>query len=265
MSDQRIHLGAHKTATTHLQMTLAQMGMAPALDDFRAAFWRSPEDRRIFGRDILGHRRWSAIRKFRHFPVLSDENILCEAHETCRGYDRDLVRHRMRKLAASLGGKRPAAFLSVRNPADFAASVYSEALRHRPEMVDRSTTKRAWGQPGNWFRLIEILHYYFDLTIWRYEDYRQNRHAITQALAGRKLPECLPHMPDPPQTKRLTLGEIQQIERRKGAFGGDPEDVPAGTIFQLFDDEEKRILASSYADELRQIAGIAEVLSFDQD
>lgn len=265
MSEQRIHLGAHKTATTHLQMTLAQMGMAPRLEDFRAAFWRSPEERRVLGRDILGHRRWSAIRKFGHFPVLSDENILCEAHETCRGYDRDVVRHRMHKLAASLEGKRPAAFLSVRNPADFAASVYSEALRHRPEMVDRSTTKQMWAESGNWLRLVEILQDYFDLTVWRYEDYRQHRRAVTQALAGRTLPDCLPDMPDPEQTKRLTLEEILQIERQNGPLGANPDDVPTGTRFQLYDDEERRRLSSSYADELRQIAKISKVLTFDQD
>lgn len=261
LSIQRIHLGAHKTATTHLQLTLAQLGIAPTLEDFRAAFWRLPEQRRILGRDILGHRRWSAIRQFGQFPLISDENVLCEAHEACAGYDAAVIRPRARKLARSVGLKRPKAFLAIRNPAEFAASVYSEALRHRPEMVDRETTRRIWGEPDNWLGLVGILTDYFDLTVWRYEDYRGHRQAITEAIAGHVLPK-LPNFSDPPQTRRLSREEVRLIEERNVASAMSVgEDVPGGK-FSLFDDQEKRDAKGAYDRECAAIAKSVQMLVF---
>lgn len=261
MSEWRIHLGAHKTATTHLQQTLAELGFAPDLEEFRSRFWRTPEQRRILGRDVLEHRRWSAITSFSSYQVLSDENILCEAHEACLGFDNPTIRRRLRKLAARVDRKSARAFLCVRHPADFAASVYSEALRHHPDSSDRERTRAVWGKGGQWLHLVRAIADFFELTVWRYEDYRQNRLAIMSELVGRPTLHSLPDLPDPPQTKRLLAVEVAVIEARRGQVAEKPLSLGDGK-FVLFDEAERARLSATYEEEIADISSIAKVLTF---
>ena len=124
----RYHLGAHKTATTHIQevlrsqrLKLREQGIRYIpLDELRSATYEILESTRFpkLKFDLL---RFGAPKA----TILSEENFMGYPIEACSFPLYPRMEHRLEIIK-----RRPAvAFLAIRNPADFAASVYSEAAR----------------------------------------------------------------------------------------------------------------------------------------
>lgn len=138
-----IHLGAHKTATTHIQNCLTrhaprlrQAGIAyigprelrdgtlelpGALEQGVGGFGR----RRAFRRALAAHA--GAAGRI----LISEENILGVAHDPrmireCRFYPRGHVR--VSRLLRTIGAEGATLFLALRDPASYLVSAYSQRL-----------------------------------------------------------------------------------------------------------------------------------------
>lgn len=184
----RLHVGAHKTATTHLQRTLelhrgvlAGRGidylptreLRSALAAERAGLGR------LRGRASACRR---AVERLRHeAPVLaiSDENLLggVGAAFACDPYAR--MEGIAGAFARGVVAKRTAIFLGIRAFDRFWASCYVEALRTgRPPDLD-ALGALARGAP-TWLGVCRRLRRIWptaQLTVWRYEDYNARRMA----------------------------------------------------------------------------------------
>lgn len=257
----RLHLGAHKTATTHLQLTLnivRHQLKAKGTDYIPLGELRDATD------PVLKQERYFRAMKFRRAlrpllngsrsVILSEENFLGYPYQGCSfppyqgaGERLDVIR--------KLGGDF-VVFLSVRHPAQFAASIYAEAMRHDPNKVSLEGVRRDWLDGGSpWLALLETIAARFpDVRVWRYEDYREHRAAITEAVTGLQL--ALPPIGEPQLTKRLSQETITALE----AIRAEGFPVPKagileepGARFEMFSDEEQDILTTAYERDLERI------------
>lgn len=199
-----IHLGAHKTASTHLQRTLEALNLMPPHREQREA------SSAIFSKGV-------PLAELFDKTVLSEENWLGEINEACSFPPYPRLRRNMARLRDATGGSGHA-FLSVRHPASFISATYGQALRNTPNKVSLKRTRRAWAGKSPWIGIAETVAEFFPLTIWRYEDYRHNAKAIAELVAGRSI-AALPKLPDPPSTMRPTQSAVDAIEASRNLFG----------------------------------------------
>ncbi|MCC5971230.1 MAG: hypothetical protein JJU15_14905 [Pararhodobacter sp.] len=194
-----LHIGAHKTASTHLQHGLARA--RPALQAQGVAVF-GPDQLRRRGLGLPeylsaaeedpdhGARLRAAFAQPCERLVLSDENILGSAHNvelirTARFYDR--AAHRLERLAALLPPGRLMLALGIRNPAGFLASAYVQRL-----MSGRLERFEDYAQaldPARlqWSELVARVRTVLPdaaWSVWRYEDYPGNAPAVLQTLLG---------------------------------------------------------------------------------
>ncbi|MEP5938289.1 MAG: hypothetical protein ABJ239_08180 [Erythrobacter sp.] len=253
----RFHLGVHKTATTHLQEVLYSQKERLAeqgIDYIPTADLRSAT-RDVFHKRYFRRTRVRMnIRSKLPVTILSEENWLGDAKDGCMQVMYPGLERRLRAVF------RPhsVAFLAVRHPADFASSLYAEALRHHPSMVSSKETKHAFLNRENiWLQLVLRVKEIFPETyVWRYEDYRANAEQYISLLAGTKL--SVPKIPDPIATKRLSAEAVKHIEQLNAATGpvanlAEPADIPSADKFQLFDDAERAHLSIGYSHDLSEL------------
>jgi len=211
-----VHLGAHKTATTHLQnvlqkaeSTLKGSGIYYwSLDDFRAKItkqidWNRSHSpgffKRIFFPGECPNRNpfsmfadtVDKISREHGKIIISDENLLGGAkaiYDTNQIYGKNanrifFIRKLFRKYDVQF-------FLSIRNPATFLPSIYCESLswmKFRPfeEIFQKKPLHEL-----SWLPLISVLRDGLPgqkLTIWDYEVYRNDKQFIIDQLTGEDL------------------------------------------------------------------------------
>ena len=188
MTDQVIdlHLGAHKTASTHLQKCLRV-----ALDGAQNACFLGPSEMRTapFGFEALaargpgdpaGAEAAAALRRrIAGVPcvVISEENVLGTAHapkmlREARFYPR--ADARLAHLVAGLGAARVRLHLAVRDPAGFLVSAYcqrlyaGQVLPFAAFLGGLSPDRLRWSEMLG--RLLAVPGV-AGVTLWRYEDY----------------------------------------------------------------------------------------------
>jgi len=258
----RYHLGVHKTATTHVQKVLESQReklLAQGFDYVPLAQLR-PRTAEIFWKRAFRKLRFRrAVGSSASVMILSEENWLGSIEDACT-YP---IYPNLEDRLSIMPRKNAVAFLAVRNPADFAASAYSEAMRHVPNLVSLSRTRDAFlSEPSPWFDLVERVRQFFPrLHVWRYEDYRGNEQAFISLIAG--IPVDASEIPDPLETRRLPAEVIEELERLRASGGpvptaATPESSDGLTRFEMFDDHQKLELTRGYerdVDRLRS-AGI---------
>lgn len=213
----RIHLGAHKTATTHLQDTLAahrdaMLGCGvdflprdrtrPILRRFaRAGGWR----RRLWSPPLRAwfDHRLAAERRGPDTVLLSEEDLL--------GFTTDLLRapvyggsdalHLVAHLAA---GRETTLFLGIRSFDAILPSAYAQALRALPPPAGgmEAIRRRIAQAPPSWLDLVDRIRHAVPgatLHVWRHEDYRAHWRVLLAGFAGREIGP-LPDLPPPPGT-----------------------------------------------------------------
>ncbi len=270
MTEWRIHLGVHKTATTHLQQVLEALG--PTLtskgighvptDILRAStgdILRPPG----FRRRLMGARPISLGEMLGNLNdgedrvILSEENWIGEAWEGCEAPPYKQMEHRLENLKDLPDGDRVHFFLSIRNPGEFATSVIAEALRHHPKKVAIERARASWLEESTpWCNLVSRLKArfpYAPLTIWPYEIYRDNAQALTEMLTGISI-QSFPHISDPVATKRPAAGHVAKMAgsrwNRKGIRTTTKDSASDGdSTFTLFSEEECLTLNQSYEDD----------------
>lgn len=233
----RIHLGVHKTATTHLQETLA--AIRPQLvergvdaiphADIRALWPQLLPPRSDWRRWLVGP--WTTRRLSHAFDglrigpetvLLSEENFLGDTRDAVGPRPYPVLGSRLRVLA-SLG--RPAdmrIFLSIRRMDQFLGSAYAEALRFFTFDAPFETLgPRFAAAPPRWTEVIGRIRQAapgVPLTVWRYEDYAAHRNEITAHLCGVD-PGPLPDIPRPPQTQTPSDAAVRAAEQVDRSLG----------------------------------------------
>ncbi|SPJ26501.1 hypothetical protein [Palleronia abyssalis] len=226
----RIHLGAHKTATTHLQDTiflrrafLRKMGIDYIpMRDVRA-LKLPPRPGRLQWRTRLGWpmraRLEDAIAPLRSGPgrvVISDENLL--------GWVRDLLavpfypnmEARLRPFHALCKARNVSLFLGLRNPATLLPSAYAQQLRVRPVPGGfEPICNLALRSSASWFDVVSRLRKTLpdaSLTIWKFEDYKDMQWHILSQIVGTYISPG-ETLPPSASTRSPSWDAIEAIER----------------------------------------------------
>lgn len=208
-----LHVGAHKTATTHLQQAIRAQRralLAQGVGFFGPPHFRS---HRFPFREVMAWRGAPEALRARHAPglvgrharlsrlVLSEENILGGAHddemfEQGRFYPR--AGARLARFMAAAGAERVTLFLAVRDPASFLLSAYSQKLLSGSPLAFDSFIGALAPVRLSWLELLArllavpgVAH----CVVWRFEDY--------PAVAG----EVLDRMLAPAGAVRVPLPE----------------------------------------------------------
>ncbi|KGJ05874.1 hypothetical protein SAMN04487972_1386 [Paracoccus halophilus] len=207
-----IHLGAHKTASSHLQHSLAL-----ASDELRRAgiFYAGPTALRgdeLPLADALSSRRRQPARMVRDrlaparetFPeiLLSEENILGRTGRQwiCGGSGLvyPAASYRVRRMIALAAAGPATLFLGIRDPASFYVSTFALQFSEGREvdfetyLNGRDPARIGWaGLIGRLGAIDSVAR----IVVWRYEDYP----ALRPQLLARLLPPGLAaRVPDPP-------------------------------------------------------------------
>lgn len=257
MTAIRFHIGAHKTATTHLQMTLSGCSFQSGtryvpLKRLRLTLISAVRK----GRPRLPWHRW-----YDGTWLFSDENILGTTENALRMYA-DPGRALRYFLDCQLS-----VFLCVRRYDTFLASAYGERLwRHPYRPFDAALPVRRWPDivrdlqrdlPG------------VPIHIWRYEDYRENSRRIAQCYAGEAITAFgAPLKQDPKSgfsgravTEMARLGagrprkaQVLQLRDRYPISQENPR-------FDPWSRDQQAELQEMYAEDLAVLDGIAELWS----
>lgn len=266
MADQwRYHLGVHKTATTHIQRVLKSQReelLAKGIDYTPLEELRSLTEPIFWKRAFRKRRFRRATRSDAPVVLLSEENWLGPIEDTCICPVYPNLERRLKTISRT----NAIAFLSVRNPADFAASAYSEALRHAADKVSLERTREAFLSAKDvWLGLVERIRDFFpDLRVWRYEDYRGNEEAYISMLAGTRV--TVPLIADPAETTRLPARTIARFEALREARARFPkaQTLPSTNIatrFEMFSEQERTRLTRLYEHELGLLKGKGVLIS----
>lgn len=285
----RIHLGAHKTATTHLQEILAlkrkelvasgidfipnpeirQSGFAEALRA-RSLAARIPGLRARQLTRILDER----IEPLRAGPdrvILSEENLIggLQCAWGTPAYPHAGAVSKLKHLAQV---SEVCFFLSIRSFDKQVPSSYAQALKIVPPRQGgfEAIRQRILSRPPSWadlVRRIRSLAPNIPLVVWRQEDYRAHTEEILAVLCGR--PVCpLPQIEDPiwtrsPSAEAVRAAEdlprnmiiaerrakVRKIYLQAGGRGG----------FRPFSQSEAAALRAAYAADVARIAEMDSV------
>ena len=279
----RLHLGVHKTATTHIQDTLTEIRPALARSGLDAIpnavlrpLWptllphRRDPRRWLPGRGT-GRRIEAALAPFRLGPdriFLSEENILGETHEIFGNTLYPNLASRLRVTTRVGQGREMHLFLAIRRMDGFLGSAYAEALRFFTFKAPFEVLgARYAAAPPRWTEVIGRIRRTVPdvpLTVWRYEDYAANTKPILTHLCGVD-PGPLPALPPPIRTQTPSDLAVREAERVDKALGYQDHadavariyaEAPAGpstSPFQPFSEAETRQFEIAYEEDCREL------------
>ncbi|MEK8033161.1 hypothetical protein AACH06_20270 [Ideonella sp. DXS29W] len=233
-----LHLGVHKTATTHLQrywLTCGQVAgataVAPSLTEVRMHLTPvcNPPSVKSAGGDEAERRRQAATHWLQDWCsrapalVLSDENIIGSSARLFA--QRALyanVSGRLQRLAEMLDGHEVRIWIAVREYGAFLRSAYCEMLRHGPYRPFRQVYGPMDLERRGWEHVVQEIQQVFPaarLVCWRYESLNDLRPSITAALFGLKRAAMPPldDRRDRQSLSQLAVELLDDIHRRVGA------------------------------------------------
>ena len=289
VTNWRIHIGAHKTATTAVQeiLTLMRPALVARGIDFvdnprvrasglaRALFERRLATRLpgLRGRAVAGimARHLDPLRAGPTTFVLSEEKLMGGSLQVFSDPPYPQI-ERIVPMLASLhggghGGTEVALFLSIRSLDGQLPSAYVQELKFSPPIAGGfdKLKARILARPPSWLDLVRRIRAAapgVPLTVWRQEDYRRDPASVLAALCGRD-PGPLPAMDDPYWTKSPDLAAVSAAEalpadmpraERRARVLEIFRETGEGARFDPFDAAEKEALRAAYA---RDLAGIA--------
>ena len=222
----RIHIGAHKTATTAVQEILTlmrpqlvergvdfvdnhrvrQSGLARALFQRRLAT-RLPGLRGRAVAEIMA-RHLDPLRAGPTTFVLSEEKLMGGSLQVFSDPAYPQIERIVPMLASLRSRAEVSFFLSIRSLDGQLPSAYVQELKFSPPIEGGFDNIRArvLARPPSWFELVRRIRAAapsVPLRVWRQEDYRRDPAAILAVLCGRD-PGPLPAMDDPYWTKSPT-------------------------------------------------------------
>lgn len=287
----RIHIGAHKTATTHVQEILARMrpqlvergiDFIPNLTVRRSGLAKALFARRLATRvPGLRGRTVAALMTEHLDPLRADTPALVLSEEKLMGGSLNVFSdpvypqiERIVPMLASLagrmgGGADVTLFLSIRSFDGQMPSAYVQELKFSPPIAGGfdNLKARVLARPPSWFELVRRIRRAaggVPVRVWRQEDYRRDPAAVLAVLCGRD-PGPLPAMDDPYWTKSPDLAAVRAAEAL-------PPDMPRperrervleifrtsgdGARFDPFAPAEKELLRAAYARDIERIEAL---------
>lgn len=283
VTELRVHLGAHKTATTHLQDTLAahRATIARAGINYIPREDFGPLQRRFSNPDHWRKRLWSwpveqlflrnfnSLRSGAPIVLLSDEDLLGFSYDlfTSPVYPELRGLHLVRSLARDT---RLTLFLGMRSFDRILPSAYAQtikAIAPRPGWLDEIRAGIAQSPPS-WVELVGRLKAMFPqatLHVWRQEDYRTHAQEILGFFVGRDVGP-FPELPPPVRTTSPSNEAIEAAERvdpslsmaarRRRVREIFYEELPSGdgrAPFKPLSDDEITLLRDRYEADKREI------------
>ncbi len=278
----RIHIGAHKTATTHIQDTLESvyhelshagigyitrdnirnMGRFPTLN-----WWQRQRilQRYFAKKDLYNH--WIGSYEGMHETLLiSEENILGGVSGLLKPKIYPNIEKNLATLLLLKGDSKMTLFMSIRSFDSILPSAYAQQARKakvKPGGFD-VIKKNALNKPPTWSSIINRILNLVDadhLKIWKYEDYINNQDFFLSYLCKNKIPS-FPHIPPPATTKSPSAEAIRLLEeicqklprhkRKEEAVRICSLDSSSNS-FQPFSIHEAAVLRASYEEDLAYI------------
>ena len=279
------HVGAHKTATTHLQRSL--LSAAEPLADAAVRFY-GPKSFRLPGRSIPAlfglkdgpvdperrtpREQLALMRKDASRVIFSEENYIGVLNSPRRYPVKTRYPHaadRVTDLARSIGCPIDV-FLGIRRPTRFISSAYCQMLMGGRVMpLDRfkrinPISSVDWADLARRLRAAEGVR---DLVIWRHEDYAAVFPHICAAMVGpenatlvaplpRRIHEGLSAKAVSETLQRHAQGEIEKTGFSMRKMWPVGPDQPS---FDAFDADEHVIGDAAYAAQVDAIAGLSGV------
>ncbi len=226
LREWRIHIGAHKTATTHLQDQLARSRdrLAEAgVDALPTPLVRPAGPARCvrlgLARGSLGGTLAEAVAGLRRGPgrvVLSDEEWLGHIGDAVSARPYGNLWWRLRVLSAATAGAPLRLHLAIRPFDRQIPSAYAEALRHRPPRRRPGDLLPALlRRPPRWRRIVERVRRAApraELTVWEHATYAADWRAVYRRLTGVE-PSGLADAPPPDRTRTPPAAAVAAAER----------------------------------------------------
>lgn len=225
-----IHLGAHKTASTHLQYALRQIretllgaglcyvdpGLLRAapldLTQILSAGAGCPQEPGF--RDAL-----QALRQGCADMLLSEENILGGTHRSRlvsrQGVLYPFAVRRLRQVLALTQETRAVLYLAIRDPAPFHVSAFSLQVLLGNEIELAPYLRGRDPAQVDWLGLVRRLAAMREVTrlvVWRYEDYAALRPRLLRMMLPEGLAEAVSD--PPPSNEGLTQAGYDWLLRR---------------------------------------------------
>jgi hypothetical protein len=278
-SEVRLHIGAHKTATTHIQDVLEKnatllksndvlylprsfmrsSGLSAAVRD---NYWEvQSQDRLTNIADLI-----SSSNSLPRRILISDEDMLGMSIDILRGLYTN-ISLRMKPWECKTTGCRTTVFLSIRDYANLLPSAYAQAMRDGALVSSFETYLDFWNSVApSWSSVVGELKTVFpaaDIKVWTFEHYVTHARQITAMLADIESP--LVDAPIPHETKRLSMSAVQAIANldRRLSLGSRRQRVSeivasdtSGDAYDPLGATDRSALSARYQTELAQIAAM---------
>ena len=281
----RVHLGAHKTATTHLQQALHRHrdALGAADIDFLRPVELRPALRaagrlaaRCPGRAAAGSAPRSTGCGPAPAPSRSPRRTCPARSATSSTRSPTATSGRgWRRSPASPARRRSALFLAIRPFDTLWPSAHAEALRHYPHDPDRIARLRriARTRPPSWLDVVARLRRACpaaEIRVWRYEDHAAHWRAAAAAFLGRDTGRIAERDPAElarcrPRPRASALAEAVGARDRRAAVAAIYAAHPAkaGAPFAPFDADEAAALRRRYDEDVAGLRAEGLLLAFD--
>lgn len=267
-----LHIGLHKTATTHLQQSLAQSRAALAAAGvalFTPPQLRQPglsvAERLGLGTGRTGAAAVAALAEGAGRVVISDENLAGRLHDRTAlvwpPYP-DLA-DRAAALVAHVAPVPVALFVGLRAPGAFLVSAYSQLLvRGHPvpwEEVIAAHPPEAIDWPGRIAALAPVA----PVTVWLQDDWPAVFPAVAAALVGAEAARVAGVAARPGRSQQglsaravaATLGGGMEARAARAAWPAGPDNPP----FDPIPADRRAALAERWAADVARIAALPGV------
>ena len=278
-----LHIGAHKTATTHMQKTLQvnrkllrDAGIVYYGPNYLRKPYQSPrhlfavDDRYIDKRNWTGREKLEEMARGNARVVVSEENFIGALHRGSRTLDIPLYPKAvgyLSQLVENIAPHKLQIFLGVRDPAQFIMSAYSQKLFSGRPMSWQAYNRTVAPQDIDWSHLVRRITAIDGISkvfVWRYEDY----HDVLRLIWRRMLRWKLGPMIDPFQAPLHQGLSVKAVEIALEWFEktGDPksaeqarETYPVSAEYPKFAPYDADALAASSAIYARDIDRIKAI------
>ena len=279
----RIHIGAHKTATTHLQDTLellrSQLSCA-GIDYIPRQLMRSVRigsKWRAFRRTPLGGLIGRRVFQRALVPLMQGPQVVAISEENLIGTSRGLLTallypdaaNRLAPFEALAHISKVRVFLSIRSFDEVLPAAYVQTLKERRvhDYTKRSfepIRKNALQNPPRWFDLVVRLRATLpsaELKVWRFEDYIRRETDVVAAFCGVNVHRN-ESLPAPKETRTPSAHAVAKLESIEPTMSVNDYRTVIGRIvdeddgqskFQPFSTEDRRRLRESYLKDIERI------------
>ena len=280
-----VHIGAHKTATSHFQKSLSaqrELLIDAGIRTYGPDYLRRPgrSIQAMFGlpmRDARPARRSpqdqiAFLAKGGTRIVFTEENLTGSLHDGAGGVVFPLCQRaedRLTPFAAKIAPSPLDVFLCIRDPAGFLTSAYGQTilgggLAMTPDVFRVATPLAAvnWADVVTRLRAIAQIN---KVTVWRYEDYAQVFRLVCRRMLRWRIGGQMNPLPSRVHEGLSAQAVAQYFDwRTKGLVSDDlglraraAHPVSQGHAkFRLFDDVEIAASARAYAAQIARIEAI---------